>query len=182
MGLFTFPDERTNERSLCACVVPAASTGICFIDLYFSAGVPQASSSCLADISGVAGRTQLDTCPCQCVCKPAVQLLHHSCPSPSRVPSLSSFLLVTGVWQRMRVVGVRGRESRMSCRGEWEMLHLGGPAVLFLFHAQAVLCCGRVQCGAGSLLNGCLLVPCPARAPWASAGCHPTAQTVGLTP
>lgn len=41
------------------------------------------------------------------------------------------------------------------------MLHLGGPAVLFLLCAPATLCRGRVWCGAGSCLNRCLLVPCP---------------------
>lgn len=68
---------------------------------------------------------------------------------------------------------MRHRDSRVSWRGEWEMLHLGGPAALFLLRALATLCCVRVRRGAGSLLNGCLLVPCPARAPQDSARHQP---------
>lgn len=53
------------------------------------------------------------------------------------------------------------------------MLHLGGPAMLFFYCVPQPHCVTRVQCGAGSFLNGHLLVPCPARAPQASARCHP---------
>lgn len=100
-------------------------------------------------------------------CKPAVQLLHHSCLSPSKVLSLSSFFLVPGVWQGMQALGLRSRDSRMSWQGGWEELHLGMAC------SAVFVCCGRVQHRTGSLLTGHLMVSCLARAPWGSAGCHP---------
>lgn len=62
MELLTFTGEKTNARSLCAYVIPSVSSNVRFIDLYFSAGVSPVTSLCLADISGVAGRTQILAC------------------------------------------------------------------------------------------------------------------------
>lgn len=95
MELLTFTGEKTNECSLCAYVVWSVSSSIRFIDLYFSAGVSQVTSLCLADISGVAGRTQTLVRVSASVC------LLAGCPAPaSLLPesqhSASSFFFPPG--------------------------------------------------------------------------------------
>lgn len=137
MQLLTFSGEKTNERSLCAYVIPSESASIRFIDLYFSAGVSQVTSSCLADISGVAEGTQTLARVSASVCWLA------SCPAPaSLLPesqhSASSFFFPPGARGLAEDVSAEYEEQRL----QGELVRMGNALFEKTCSAVYVVCPG----------------------------------------
>lgn len=137
MELLTFTGEKTNERSLCAYVVRSVSSSIRFIDLYFSAGISQVTSSCLADISGVAGRTQTLAHVSASVCRLA------GCPAPaSLLPesqrSSSSFFFPPGARGLTEDVNAQYEGQRL----QGELVRIGNVLFGKTHSAVYVVCPG----------------------------------------